>query len=283
MDLYNRVAAQTAARVTQAYSTSFSLATRLFPRPMRFAIYNIYGLVRLADEIVDTYRGADQLEVLDALEAEVYRSIPRRFSSNLIVHAFAVTAAQFGIDHDLIAPFFASMRRDITQSVYDAAELEAYIYGSAEVVGLMCLRVFAANDPAAYDKLEPGAKALGAAFQKVNFLRDLAADHNELGRNYFPGVDWDNLTDSAKRAIEKDIAVDFRAARQAIDRLPGDSRPAVLAAYRYYHELFARITRTSAAQLRLGRVRLPAVRKLFILGQTAVSQKLRPNRTRGTA
>jgi phytoene synthase len=276
MDTYTQLAYATSARMTAAYSTSFSLASRLFPLPLRQHIYNIYGLVRLADEIVDTYRGPDQAAILDALEKDTYSAIASGYSSNLIVHAFARTAQIIKLENSLIEPFFASMRRDIIAVNYDETQLEDYIYGSAEVVGLMCLRAFTEARPKLYIKLKPGAQALGAAFQKVNFLRDLAVDHDELGRVYFPGVDWASFDDATKKRIEKDIDADFARAHEAIVRLPYDSRPAVQAAYEYYVALLERIRRLSAVQLKTGRVRLPNTRKLIILGKTALLQRLKP-------
>ena len=278
MDTYHQLADATARRVTQMYSTSFSLACRLFPPTRRQHIYNIYGLVRLADEIVDTYRGADQLAQLDALEAETYAALDAEYSTNVIVHAFARTARANGIAQDLIKPFFASMRQDITSTEYDATGLDDYIYGSAEVVGLMCLKVFAGGNQERYDHLKPGAQALGAAFQKVNFLRDLAADHDELGRIYFPNVDWTSFNDAAKSEIETDIHADFTKAKRAIDELPSSGRPAVLAAYRYYLELLRKIEATPAAQLKTSRLRLPNARKFMILGGTLVRERVLSSR-----
>lgn len=265
MELYKRVAFEAAELVTERYSTSFSLACKLFSPPMRRDIYGIYGLVRLADEIVDSYRGDDQLSILNGLEADSYASLKTGYSSNLIVHAFTDVARRNGIDSELIKPFFASMRKDIVQTSYSSTELEDYIYGSAEVVGLMCLRVFVAGDEARYSKLKPGAQALGAAFQKVNFLRDLASDHNQLGRNYFTGVDWDNFDNSAKVAIEQAILADFALAAIAIAELPREARPAVLAAYHYYRELLSRIQHTGASSLKSRRLRVSDGTKFWIL------------------
>lgn len=274
MDLYHRVAGETSRLVTERYSTSFSLASRLFGPDIRPHIYHIYGLVRVADEVVDTYRGKDQAPLLDALETEVYAATARGFSTNLIVDAFALTAAKYHIGRDLIEPFFASMRRDITQHNYTPSELGDYIYGSAEVVGLMCLKVFTAGNAGSYAKLKPGAQALGAAFQKVNFLRDLSADHEELGRVYFPGVKWESFNDDAKRRVEADIAADFDAAYQAIMALSPSARPAVLAAYRYYRALLEKIQATPAAALKAGRLRVPTARKLMILASTGLASRL---------
>jgi phytoene synthase len=274
MDIYTKLAQSTSARLTAAYSTSFSLASQLFPPLIRRHIFNIYGLVRLADEIVDTYRGPDQAQLLDDLEAQTYAALKRGYSTNLIVQAFAITAIEVSIDKQLLEPFFASMRRDITQSAYSDTDIDTYIYGSAEVVGLMCLKVFTA-DTQQYEQLKPGAQALGSAFQKVNFLRDMSLDHAQLGRMYFPGITYASFNDESKRQIEADIIKDFDKALLAIRQLPANARPAVLASYRYYRALLRRIQRLSASELKSGRVRLPNALKLAILSQTAISSRLR--------
>lgn len=199
---------------------------------MRKHIYNIYGLVRAVDEIVNSYNGTDQREQLDNLERVVYAALARGYSANLLVHAFQNTAVRYGISQKLIAPFFDSMRTDITARTFTATQYKTYIHGSAEVVGLMCLRVFV-NDETAYRNLQDGATALGAAFQKVNFLRDIAFDHNHLHRFYFPGTTYEKFDDAAKNAVVADIYNEFHTAKQALDRLPKNSRPLVLAAYRY--------------------------------------------------
>ncbi len=265
MELYKQVAFDTSRLATNRYSTSFSLACKLFPPATRCDIYGVYGLVRLADEIVDTYRGQDQLQILDDLEVDTYKSLKTGYSSNLMVHAFVDVAIRNSIDKQLIKPFFESMRQDIGHSTYSQKELDAYVYGSAEVVGLMCLRIFLRGDKTRYNELKPGAQALGAAFQKVNFLRDLRADHDVLGRVYFPEVDWKNFNDSAKREIEAGIARDFEQAAVAITQLPAGARPAVTAAYHYYLKLLAQIQKTPASQLKTRRVRVAYGYKLWIL------------------
>ena len=276
MDTYLAIAEQTSQAVTKRYSTSFSLACKLFPRVMRTHIYNIYGLVRVADEIVDTYRGPDQLKQLDDLEAQVYRAKDSEFSTNFIVHAFIRTANMYKIGPELIRPFFASMRQDITKNTYTGTELGAYVYGSAEVVGLMCLRVFTAGDTRMYEKLRPGAQALGAAFQKVNFLRDIASDYDDLGRVYFPGINWDTFDETAKITLASEIRADFSRAKPAIAQLPDSARPAVMAAYQYYLELLIRIEHTTAVELKSRRLKLPNRRKLTILGLALVKRHVAP-------
>lgn len=268
MELYDETARQTARRLTLSYSTSFGLASRLFEASIRDDIYAIYGLVRQADEIVDTYRGQDAAGLLRQLEAETYAAIDRQYSPDLIVHAFARTAGRYGIGQELLRPFFASMAMDLAPGRYDRATYQRYIAGSAEAVGLMCLRVFCANDQAAYRQLEPGARALGAAFQKVNFLRDLAEDRQRLGRNYFPELQDaqdGKLTEVTKQAIITDIENDFAKAAGSIGQLPPSARSAVRMSYRYYHELLAKLQATPAEELQVRRIRLGNVRKLWLL------------------
>ena len=210
MELYSKVSSLLAQLLTRKYSSSFSSASRLFPKQVQIHIYNIYGLVRVADEIVDTYDGNGKRALLDNLEQEVYDAIERGFSANPIVQAFSETAKSNAITKELIAPFFESMRMDISQKSFNKQEYETYIYGSAEVIGLMCLKVFCEHSGGTYKTLKPGAQRLGAAYQKVNFLRDMAADYMELGRVYFPNVTYENFNEHEKLAIINDIHTDFR-------------------------------------------------------------------------
>jgi len=271
---YNAAARASSATVIDQYSTSFGLAARLLSPGVREAVRSIYALVRISDEIVDGAAAgagvtvATQRELLDELEQETMLAIARGFSTNLVVHAFANTARQTGINERLIAPFFASMRRDLSAEPFTASGVDEYIYGSAEVVGLMCLRCFLLEAPRSVSEtvdLEFGARRLGAAFQKVNFLRDLAADSEALGRNYFPGIDPLGITESEKTRILDDIDADLAAAARVLPLLPRGSRAAVTAA----HNLFARLSRklraTPAEQLLKARVRVPNPEKLAIL------------------
>lgn len=266
MDLYTDTSEATAELFTRSYSTSFSSATRLLPLAYRKHIYNIYGLVRVADEIVDTYRGPDALEILAALETEVYEAIARGYSVNPIVHAFQGTARLYEIDRELIAPFFTSMRMDLnTVHTLSKKQYETYIYGSAEVVGLMCLAVFTQGDKAAYTQLRDGACRLGAAYQKVNFLRDFADDAGRLQRCYFPGVKFRTFSDTAKNAIAADIQADFSAAEPYVRALPKAVQPAVWASYMYYFELLTILKRTPAAVIKKQRLRVSALKKARLL------------------
>lgn len=270
MDLYEKVSYELSRQLTERYSTSFGMSSRLFDWTIRDDIYAIYGLVRIADEIVDTYRGADAKSLLEDLESTTYAAIERGYDTNPLVHSYVLTAKKYGIDRELIQPFFASMAMDLTPAEYTDELYESYIYGSAEVVGLMCLRVFCAGDDAQYDELKPGAQALGSAYQKVNFLRDIAADYRELGRLYFPGVTYDGFDDEEKQRIISDIERDFEKARTYADKLPANSRRAVKLSMSYYGELLKRITYTSADTLKKERVRIGNTRKVVLLIQASV-------------
>lgn len=264
MQLYTDVSYELARVLTGRYSTSFSLSSRLFGPEVRPHIYAIYGLVRIADEIVDTYKGADAGAQLERLETETYEAISSGYSVNPIVHAFAAVARQFGISRELIAPFFASMRSDLTEQKFDQHAYDAYIYGSAEVIGLMCLRIFVQGDDRSYDELKKGARSLGAAYQKINFLRDFKTDYEQLGRVYFPEVTFENFDDAAKNAITSDIERDLRQARASLKQLPPSSRRAVTLSIYYYQRLLDRLTRTPAQTIRTTRLRLPNAYKLWL-------------------
>lgn len=266
---YDRVAQASAAAVIAGYSTSFGWACRLLREPVRTHVRNIYALVRVADEIVDdpdpAVPRAVREQMLTGLADEVDRALATGRSANLVVHAFVLTARRFGIGPDLVVPFFGSMRADLTERAHDEPSLAAYVHGSAEVVGLMCLRVFVGGDEADYTALAPAASRLGAAFQKVNFLRDLADDHDALGRTYFPGVDVDRFTDAQRDALLDDIDADLAAARTAIAHLPPDVRRAVRGAHDLFAALSCRLRDTPAIEIRRTRVRVPDRTKARIL------------------
>lgn len=271
-DLYLRVSEASAKNITETYSTSFGMASTLFHKSIRQDIYNVYGYVRIADEIVDTYTGGDALQILDELEQQTYRDLKRGYSSNPVVHAFVHTCNKFGITKKLIAPFMASMRMDANNS-YTTKDYQEYIYGSAEVVGLMCLRVFCQGDDSKYKQLEKGARALGSAFQKVNFLRDLADDQTRLGRYYFPKGSFQKFDEKTKQLIVEDIASDFEVAQHAIERLPANSKKAVNTAYQYFYLLLSKLRETPAATLKQQRVRLSNAQKLTILVKSKVGRR----------
>ena len=262
--LYDSVAEETASVVINRYSTSFALASRLLGAGVRQHVENIYALVRVADEIVDgagAEAGLTLLETgqaLNALEVETELAIEIGFSTNLVVHAFALTARESGFGSELTKPFFDSMRADLTETEHDQASFDRYVYGSAEVVGLMCLRAFVQGETVDdLPGLETGARALGAAFQKVNFLRDLAADFDALGRSYFPGVNVETFTEEEKTRLLDDIDADLAVSAAVLPRLPRSSRRAVALAQSLFAELSRRLRATPAATLRTTRVRVP--------------------------
>lgn len=273
MELYTKVAYETSRHLTLSYSSSFGISSRFFSKRIQPHIHAIYGLVRVADEIVDTYKGPDSHQLLDDLEQLTYETIKSGYSTNPIVHAFALTARSYGINRKLIGPFFDSMRMDLAPQTYSADKYDQYIHGSAEVVGLMCLRVFCNGNDTEYDRLEPGAAALGAAYQKVNFLRDLAADYKELGRLYFPGITFEHFDESAKTSIIADIKNDFTKALPALRQLPASSRKATLISYVYYSELLKKLEHTSASTIKRTRVRVPSRRKLSLIVSTLIKER----------
>lgn len=269
---YDAVANEAASLVLRRYSTSFGLACRLLDEPIRSHVRNIYAMVRLADELVDAPRpGATDTEraaLLASLRSETLEGMRRQHSSNLVVHAFARTAATAGISPALVVPFFDSMQTDLERTEHDAESLRAYIHGSAEVVGLMCLRAFVHGEPdprEAYEALAPAACSLGAAFQKLNFVRDLAADHHRLGRRYLPGIDPATLTAAQRDALLDDIAADLAVGAGAIPRLPDGCRSAVAVAHELFGELAERIRQAPIEQICSDRIRVPAPVKARIV------------------
>lgn len=264
MELYLDTSYELARRLTERYSTSFSMSSRLFDTGIRPHIYAIYGMVRIADEIVDTHKGEYAPERLDAFEADVLRSIADGYSSNPILHAFAHTARKYAIGDELIRPFFKSMKMDLSQLTYSPEEYAEYIYGSAEVVGLMCLRVFVDKDEILYEVLLPGARALGSAYQKVNFLRDIKTDYSELGRIYFPGMTFEEFDEIKKDEIVHDIERDFTRAEEAVVRLPVSSQKAVKMSILYYRALLKKLKSAPVEDIKSRRIRVPNSHKLVL-------------------
>jgi 15-cis-phytoene synthase len=271
--LYERVAGGAAGLVIRTYSSSFGLSSRLLHQPVRDHVRNVYALVRLADEVVDGSLARERpdraAELLDDLEAETLRTLTDGYSTNLVVHAFTTTARSCGIEPELLTPFFASMRTDLSVTTHDRASFEEYVYGSAEVVGLMCLRVFLAGldaptQQARYDELAAGARRLGSAFQKVNFLRDLAADHQERGRSYFPDLDPTRLSEQDKHRLLDDIDTDLLVAAEAVHGLPDNCRSAVAVAQAVFAELSARLRATPAEEILSRRIRLSSAAKVRV-------------------
>ncbi len=261
--------------VTERYSTSFTSAIGLLHKDLRTPIFNIYGFVRFADEIVDTFHDYDKSLLLAQFKKETYDAIERGISLNPVLNSFQLTVNEYNIDHKLINAFFHSMELDLLQTRYSKEGYAEYVYGSAEVVGLMCLYVFCGGKQDLYDKLESSARALGAAFQKVNFLRDIKADFTGLSRIYFPGCDFNDFKECDKRRIEEEIHNDFRNAYQGILKLPLNARFGVYVAYKYYFSLFKKIKRMKPARVLEERIRIPNYYKAMIIFRAGVKNQLR--------
>jgi phytoene/squalene synthetase len=274
MNLFHEVSQDCSRITTEKYSTSFSSAIRLLHKDLRTPICNIYGFVRFADEIVDTFHGYDKAMLFEEFKKATYDAIERGVSLNPILHSFQMTVNQYKIDHALIDAFLYSMELDLGKHTYDRAGYETYIYGSAEVVGLMCLYIFCEGNQAQYDALKPAAKSLGSAFQKVNFLRDVKADFEGLERMYFPDCDFTNFTHADKLAIEQDIQKDFDDAYAGILNLPIKARFGVYVAYKYYLSLFKKIQRLEPADILESRIRIPDYGKAFILAKAGIRSQL---------
>jgi len=264
IDLYHKISVDASKNVTQLYSTSFSMGIKLLDKNIHDAIFSIYGFVRLADEIVDTFHDYPKSEMLQEFKEETYKALDRKISVNPILHAFQMVVNKFSIDRELIDKFLLSMEQDLNDIQYSSGGYKEYIVGSAEVVGLMCLKVFVNGDNDLYFNLEEPARKLGAAFQKINFLRDVKADYQELGRTYFPGVDLEKFTPDEKLKIEEDIQDDFECALEGIIKLPSSSRLGVYVAYRYYFSLFNKIKKVSSDRLMEERIRVPNTKKILI-------------------
>ena len=263
--LYDTIALRCSRVVTTGYSTSFSMGIRTLAVRHRPAIYAIYGFVRLADEIVDTFFGHRQREMLDRFRSDTAEAIAEGVSPNPVLHSFQWAVNTYNIDREFIDAFLYSMGMDLEQKNHDAGSYSRYIYGSAEAVGLMCLRVFCHDDPQRFEKLREPARRLGSAFQKVNFLRDIRSDYIERGRVYFPGVNFNSFTVAEKKQIEDDIASDFMAALEGIRGLDRGSRRGVFLAYSYYMALFGKIRNTPPQAVTGQRFRISDLRKILLL------------------
>lgn len=274
-DLFDIVSQECSKKVTQTYSTSFSIATRLLGPSIRRDIYNIYGFVRFADEIVDSFHDYDKKLLFHRFEAELDQALTERISLNPILNAFQNTVHKYNIDQKLIQTFMASMRQDLTKSTYHTVEeFNDYIYGSADVVGLMCLQVFVKGNSEKYNELKTGAMNLGSAFQKVNFLRDLKEDHETLNRAYFPSIDLNSLDEASKSKIITEIKENFRMGYQGILLLPQEARLGVFVAYRYYRRLLIKLERTPAEKIKNTRIRVPNLEKIGLLTGSYVQYRL---------
>lgn len=274
MQLFHDVSQQCSRITTERYSTSFSSAIKLLHKDLRSPIYNIYGFVRFADEIVDTFHDYDKKMLLQLFKKETFDALERKISLNPILHSFQLTVNAYKIDLQLVDAFFKSMELDLDNSKYDAHGYEEYIYGSAEVVGLMCLYVFCGGNEKQFQALKKPAQALGAAFQKVNFLRDVKADYQQLNRTYFPGVDFNNFSRASKKKIEDDITADFEKAWEGIVALPVKARFGVYVAYKYYLSLFRKIKKSQPAVLFEERISIPNYSKAFIIMRAGLRSQL---------
>lgn len=274
MHLFHDVSSQCSKITTERYSTSFSSAIHLLHKDLRAPVYHIYGFVRFADEIVDTFHEYDKKTLLQEFKKETYTAFERGISLNPILNSFQDVVNRYNIDTELVDAFFASMESDLSNHTYDEKGYKEYIYGSAEVVGLMCLFVFCDGNKEMYLRLKPYAQALGSAFQKVNFMRDVKADSEHLKRTYFPGVDFNNFTPAMKNRIEADIEEDFRIAYEGILQLPIKAKFGVYVAYKYYLSLFKRIKRSQPAVLLEDRIRIPNYSKAFIVMRAGLRSQL---------
>jgi len=275
IDLYTRVSRTCSRKITERYSTSFSSAIRLLDPSLRQPIYALYGFVRICDEIVDTFHDYPKEDLLSEFRRDTWLALSRGVSTNPVLQSFQETVREFEIEPELVEAFFHSMEMDLEKKDYNTAlELDEYIYGSAEVVGLMCLCVFCQKDKELYAQLKSASRSLGAAFQKVNFLRDLKDDVENLSRSYFPEIDFDDFDPGRKKDIELNIMNDFKAALGGIRRLPRQARFGVYLAYRYYFSLFRKICSLQPAAVLSRRVRIPNTHKIAIIVKAGLRNKL---------
>jgi phytoene synthase len=264
--IYDESSLKTSVLFTKRYSTSFSMGIKFLSKQFHDPIYAIYGFVRVADEIVDSFHGFDKATLLNEFRQDTYKAISQKISTNPILNSFQWAVNTYNIPMELIDTFMDSMAMDLEDVEYDQSKFEQYILGSAEVVGLMCLKVFVENDEKLYSELKPYAMKLGSAFQKINFLRDLKADYKDLGRTYFPGVDFNQFDEELKAKLEADIAADFHQGYIGIKKLPKGARFGVYIAYVYYSRLLKKIQLTDATKIMNERIRIPNAKKysLFI-------------------
>lgn len=274
MNLYDETCFECSKLITQKYSTSFSKGISAFDKRLQYPVYAIYAFVRYADEIVDTFHEFDKQQLIGKFRDDVFAAIEQGVSANPVLQSFQQVARQYHIEGKLIDAFLRSMEMDLDKKSYDDSGYTEYIYGSAEVIGLMCLRVFCEGDDALYQTLLPNARRLGAALQKINFLRDVKSDYEERGRTYFPQVDFNNFTEQDKKLIEQDIAMDMAEGFKGIKQLPSGSRLGVYIAYVYYLRLFKKISRTPAKVIMNQRIRVSDISKFALYLKAVVRQKL---------
>ncbi|KQM69605.1 phytoene synthase [Pedobacter sp. Leaf216] len=273
-EIFDQLSADCSRLTTKKYSTSFSLGIYFLGKELRLPIHAIYGFVRLADEIVDSFHHFDKKFLLDKFKHDTFEAIDLGISLNPILNSFQRTINQYQVDHELINCFFKSMEMDLSDQQYTPELYNEYILGSAEVVGLMCLKVFANGDPAEYERLKPYAMKLGSAFQKVNFLRDVKADHQGLNRTYFPNVNLAVFCDRQKKEIEDEIEQEFAYALKGIKMLPAASKNGVYLSYVYYRKLFVKIKRLSAEKIMTERIRISNTRKVGLMFDSLIRNKL---------
>lgn len=274
IELFHNVSHECSKITTARYSTSFSSAIKLLHKEIRTPIYDIYGFVRFADEIVDTFHEFQKQDLLADFKRQTFDAIKDNISLNPILNSFQITVNRYNIDLHLVEAFFKSMEFDLNKSHYDAEGYAAYIYGSAEVVGLMCLYVFVNGNKVQYEQLKPSAQALGAAFQKVNFLRDVKADYQQLNRIYFPGVDFNDFSHTMKKEIESDIQNNFDIAYEGIIKLPLQARFGVYLAYKYYLSLFKKIKSVQPQKILEHRIRIPNYQKAWVAAKVVIRTQL---------
>ena len=262
---FDKVSYKCSRIITNTYSTSFSMGIKMLHKDLHKPLYNIYGFVRLADEIVDSFEIFDKKSLLSELKKNTFLAIENKVSLNPILNSFQDVVNKYDIDHNLINTFLSSMEMDLYQKNFNEEQIKNYILGSAEVVGLMCLKVFLNGEKEEYNKLKPFAMRLGSAFQKINFLRDINSDHKKLGRTYFPGINIDKFNESDKIIIEKDIGKEFMIGKKGIEMLPSSSKSGVYLSYLYFYSLFKKIKKTPANQLLKTRIRIPNYYKFLLL------------------
>jgi len=273
--LFDQVSESCSRIVTESYSTSFTLATKMLDSSIRQDIYNIYGFVRFADEIVDSFHNYDKKELLNLFEKDLKKSIEDKISLNPILNSFQKTIHNYQIDYGLVDSFLNSMKLDLDKKKYlTKKEFNQYVYGSADVVGLMCLKVFVKGNKNQYDDLRPYAMSLGSAFQKVNFLRDLKADHDGLNRSYFPNLNIDKFDEQSKKIILDEIDKDFKHALKGIFKLPSSARFGVYTAYKYYLKLLNKLRKTHPLKIKSSRIRVPNYQKVNVLARSYVRYRL---------
>ncbi len=273
MDLYSNTCFECSKLITERYSTSFSLGIKAFDKKFRGPIYSIYGYVRYADEIVDTFHNHDKVKLFDAFKKDTLNAIDQGISLNPVLHSFQDTINRYNVPFELVEAFWKSMEMDIDTSKYEEESYKEYIYGSAEVIGLMCLMIFCNGDINEYNRLSPYAKSLGSAFQKINFLRDIKSDYQDRGRVYFPNVKFTEFCEEQKKEIENDIKKEFDHAYEGIKQLPVGARLGVYIAYRYYLDLFRKIKSLPATEVAKRRIRVGDTRKALLFVQAIVKNK----------